>query len=170
MDLTFRTIDLDRHASVAARFRRDAYRVAFGSACRFDEVVGEKAYLRWLHYRIERSPRGQVHVWADDTIVGQIEARPHRTDPSVGHVNLYYLESPWRGRGFGAKLDLYVEDYFRNEGITKMSLNVSETNARAINFYLRRGWRQRETVATDLGQLRMERQLSHHPATVDQSN
>lgn len=164
MNLRFETIDLSSHSDVAVAYRRDAYRVAFGSTRRFDDVVGGQAYLEWLRCRIERSPGGQVHVWAGDTIIGQIEARPHRRDGSAGFVNLYYLAPQWRGRGFGAALDAYTSGYFRSLGITRVTLHVSETNLRALRFYRRLGWHHHGVGDATTGQLEMRRLLT--PASV----
>ena len=158
-DLTFHTIDLERDAAVAVAFRRDAYRVVSGSEQRFDEVIGEKAYLKWLDNRIRRSPMGQVHVWLDDEIVGQIEARQQRNARDCGFVNLYYLAPSWRGRGFGRALDAYATAYFTSIGVTNLSLNVMETNQRAFRFYLNQGWKPCGPTPGVYGQLRMERYL-----------
>ena len=156
--LTFRTMDLSRHADVAIACRRDAYRVATGSDRRFDETIGSAAYLKWLSNRIKRSPLGQVHVWRGHEIIGQIEARPQRNDSERGCVNLYYLMPRWRGRGLGSALDQYVTSYFQSLGIKYLSLNVNQMNHRAYHFYLARvdgDWTRPASI-----QLRMEKEVS----------
>jgi len=158
-DLTFRTIDLGRHADVAVEFRRDAYRIVTGSNQRFDESIGAKAYLKWLENRIRRSPLGQVHVWAGDEVIGQIEARQQRNAPKCGLVNLYYLAPAWRGRGLGRALEAYTSAYFENLGVTNLSLNVRETNLRAYQFYSRQGWHHCGPTPDVDGHIRMERYL-----------
>ena len=159
-DLTFRTIDLNRHGDVAVACRRDAYRVTTGSEHRFDEVIGSAAYLKWLSLRIKRSPLGQVHVWRGHTIIGQIEARPQRNDPKRGCVNLYYLMPRWRGQGLAPALDHYVATYFQSLGIQYLSLNVNRRNLRAYHFYLAHGWTVVGPTPGVESQLRMEKELS----------
>lgn len=159
-DLTFHTIDLTRDADRAVAFRRDAYRVVAGSGERFDGVIGEKAYLKWLDNRIRRSPLGQVHVWLGEEIIGQIEARPQRNVRDRGFVNLYYLAPRWRGRGLGCALDAYATAYFDSLGVTNLSLNVMETNQRAYRFYLKQGWKSCGPTPGVHGNIRMERYLS----------
>lgn len=159
-DLVFRTIDIAGHADTAVAFRRDAYRVTTGSAERFDQVIGRNAYLKWLEHRIRRSPMGQVHVWYNNVIIGQIEARQQRNSHECGLVNLYYLAPEWRNKGLGRALDTYVTAYFENIGVTSLSLNVSESNERAYRFYLSQGWVQCGPTPDVSGHLRMERYLS----------
>ena len=156
-DLTFRTIDLDRHADVAVTFRRDGYRIVTGSAQRFDESIGARAYLKWLENRIRRSRLGQVHVWAGDDIIGQIEARQQRNSRKCGLVNFYYLAPAWRGRGLGRALEAYTSAYFQSLGVTSLSLNVRETNQRAYHFYCRQGWQHCGPTPGVEGHIRMER-------------
>ncbi len=159
MNLRFQTIDLEAHGELAARYREDSYVVSFGSAEGF-ERMGAQAYLEWLRHQIEAYPAGHVHVWLGEDIVGQIEARPHKTDPTIGYVNLYYVAPGHRRRGIGGVLDDYVTRHFSRQGRTQIHLSVSPTNEPAWAFYLDRGY-------VDCGQRedspevhRMERRLA----------
>ena len=145
--LEFRTIDLAKHRELACRFRRDSYVASFGDSDAFDGPDGDGAteYLTWLERRIQSFPAGQVHAWAGDEVVGQIEAIPRTRagegDAPFGYINLYYLSPKWRGQGLGRQLETYVNRLFRDMGIERLILSVSPTNNAAWNFYLREGWK-----------------------------
>src|SRR5213082_3475854 len=145
--LRFREIDLDRDAEICIQFRADSFVESVGSTERFYRAAGEgaKDYLEGLRSKNRDWPGSCVHAWLEERIVGQIEVRRERTAPSRAHVLLYYLRSELRGLGFGEQLDAYVARLCRTASIHITTLRVSPTNARAMAFYRKRGWR-------DLGQ------------------
>ena len=142
-DLVFVPIDLERHADLCVKFREDSYTCSFGSAEKFHESDGKGAerYIDWLRQRMQEIPNSCVHVWKDNEIIGQIEMRRWRIDPSVGYVNLYYLIPEYRGRGIGCLLDEHVGLFFKQLGCKKARLSVSPSNTAAMKFYLKRGWK-----------------------------
>ncbi len=134
--LRFRPIDVERDLGIAAAHRRDSFVVSFGHA----EPLDEGKYVRYLAQLAERLPGGVVFAFLDDAIVGQIEAqvRPGGT----GYVNLFYLVPAWRGRGLGQQLLEYAVALFREQGVTQIELAVSPTNAPAVRFYEKHGYRR----------------------------
>lgn len=139
---TIKPIQLYHHADICISFREDSFVVSFGDAQKFYEEDGRGAerYVQWLRSKIEKDPQSVVHIWQSDQIVGQIELGLVRSDPSCGYVNLYYLIPSMRGRGFGAFLDTYAVEYFKNLGILKAKLSVSPTNIPANSYYKKMGW------------------------------
>src|SRR6476660_8498795 len=113
--LRFRELDVDRDAEVCVQFRAESFVESFGSAERFYGAAGEgaKDYLNGLRAKSRDWPGSCAHAWLKDRIVGQIEVRRDRTDPSRAHVLLYYLRSEVRGRGYGEQLDDYVLELCR---------------------------------------------------------
>jgi ribosomal protein S18 acetylase RimI-like enzyme len=82
--------------------------------------------------------------WLDGEVIGQIEARP-RDDlladkQTIGYIGLYYIAPRWRGVGYGAMLEDYVESWFRAMRCARLRLSVSPTNTAAWAFYVRQGW------------------------------
>ncbi len=116
---------------------------SFGSAERFYEAdgKGDERYLVWLRERMQSIPGSCVHVWSGETVMGQMEMGQFKDDPQMGYVNLYYLVPAWRNRGLGRRLDEYATAFLHGLGFRAARLNVSPTNAHAIRFYLRNGWR-----------------------------
>jgi ribosomal protein S18 acetylase RimI-like enzyme len=137
-DLCFRTIDLARDAEVAVAFRRDSYVCSFGSADAFGDP---DSYLDWLRERIAQQPRGHVHLWQGESIIGQLEMAIQSSAPVRAYVNLFYLAPTVRGHGFGDALHHYAVELMRAGGVSLARLSVSPNNARAISYYLKHAWR-----------------------------
>ncbi len=139
--LTFRSIDLDKHSKECVRFRRDSFACSFtDGAERFAAEYGEDGggYLHWLDAQIQEFPQGCVHVWSDDKLVGQIDSRLR--DDGSGKVNLFYLLPELRGQGLGRRLNDYVVGTFRDVGTTRLQLNCTIENERAVRLYQACGW------------------------------
>ena len=141
--LHFREIDVDRDADTCITFRADSFVESFGSAERFFTAAGDGAwrYLDGLKIKLRDWPGSCVHAWLDKEIVGQIEARRDKTDPARADVLLYYLRTDMRGGGYGEQLDAYVVALCHAAGVNTTFLRVSPTNARAVAFYRKLGWR-----------------------------
>ena len=140
-NLTFETIDPDRHRDLCIRFRRDSYMSSFVDGNeRFDAENGSdgSGYIEWLKQRINDLPRGCVHGWLDGKIVGQIESRIR--DDGTGYVNLFYLVAESRGRGHGRELHNYVIDMFASLDVELVRLSVSVDNGPALGYYQHLGW------------------------------
>jgi ribosomal protein S18 acetylase RimI-like enzyme len=139
--LVFKPIDFDAHAQVCIAFRRDSFTTSFGwdGFLTKEGDKGEK-YLDRLRAYSSRFPEGNVHAWADGEIVGQLEMRV-LDDPSRGHVSLYYLVEQLRGSGAGDDLQRYAMQFMRSQGVRTAQLNVSPTNACALKYYQKHGWK-----------------------------
>ena len=139
--LVFKPIDLDAHASVCVAFRRDSYLCSFGEDGFFNEAGPNGVqYIEHLRLRIPRFPDGYVHTWYGDKIVGQMEMQILE-EPRRGYVNLFYLVEEMRGAGVSGELQGYAMDFMRLHGVQIAQLSVSPTNARALAFYRKHGWR-----------------------------
>jgi len=139
--LVLRPIDLDSHASVCVEFRRDSFLCSFGVDGFFDEAgVAGVHYIERLRSRTAKFPDGYVHAWLGDTIVGQIEMQI-LDEPRIGYVNLFYLVERLRGAGFSDDLQEYSMRFMVRHGVDTVRLSVSPTNARALAYYRKHGWR-----------------------------
>ena len=141
INLAFRPIDLDRHADTCITFRRDSYVCSFGTDEAFFKEGGPDGagYIDWLRERIQELPEGCVHVWDNETIIGQMEMCI-RDDPGIGYINLFYLIPSARGDVAGDQLHDYALQLFRKLKISKLQLSVSPTNSRAVAYYQKHGW------------------------------
>ena len=128
-------------------FRRDMYVAAFGSDQGLEEEMGFEAekYLAELREKIAGFPEGNVHLWHDERIVGQLEMRLPETEAHLGYLSLLFVAADQRGRGLGRRLHDYAIDVTRHRGRRLMRLSVSLTNVPAIMFYRRLGWRMAGT-------------------------
>jgi ribosomal protein S18 acetylase RimI-like enzyme len=139
--LVFKPIDFDAHRHVCIAFRRDTFISSFGWDGFFakDGDRGE-SYLKRLRAYSSRFPDGNVHAWDDGEIVGQLEMRV-LDDPRRGHVSLFFLAERVRGSGAGGELQRYAMRFMRSQGVGTAQLNVSPSNARALNYYRKHGWK-----------------------------
>lgn len=140
-EVRFEPIDLLRHADTCVLFRRDSYGCSFGEGEAFPAADGGvSAYLERLRTRLATFPEGIVHVWRSEKIIGQIEAQ---MPPGLGtgYVNLFHLVAEERGNGTGDLLHDYVVSLFARQGAPSARLSVSPSNARALRYYAKHGWR-----------------------------
>jgi ribosomal protein S18 acetylase RimI-like enzyme len=139
--LLFKPIDLDAHVSVCVAFQHDSYLCSFGEDIFFNGAGPDDAhYLERLRLRLASFPDGCVHAWHGGRIVGQVEMQILE-EPRRGYVNLFYLVEEMRGSGVSGELQDYAMDFMRRHGVQTAQLSVSPTNARALAFYRRHGWR-----------------------------
>ena len=144
--ITFKNIDFEKDAELCIQFRADSYLISFGSTDAFFEKdgKGDQRYIAWLKDRIGATYAG-FHIWHQDKIIGQIEMGRRLPEDQFGYINLYYLIPEMRGKGLSLEVEEFSMSYLKGLGFNRARLSVSPTNLRAINFYLKNGWK-------DLGQ------------------
>ena len=140
-DVSFESINLEKNRDLCVRFRKDSYVCSFGTSENYIREGGDNNYLTWLKAKIAENPGSAVHVKWNDKIIGQLELGKSKTQAHVGYVNLYYLAPEFRGKGFSSLLDQYAVQFLRNCGYQKAQLSVSPSNARAIRYYQKMGWK-----------------------------
>ncbi|NEP17415.1 MAG: GNAT family N-acetyltransferase [Leptolyngbya sp. SIO4C1] len=137
--IAFTPIDLSRHADLCMQFRRDAMICSFVDGAQRFERDDSGCYLDWLKQQIKKWPEGCVHVFKEDSIVGQIEMR--QISSSQGYIHLFYLIPELRGQGLGDRLHQYALQTCQQRGLQRVQLACSPTNQRAMAFYQKHGWR-----------------------------
>jgi GNAT superfamily N-acetyltransferase len=139
--LRLRPIDLERHADVCVRFRRDTYRCSFRSEVLFEvHFGGDVGYVDWLREQIASVPVRAMHLWRGSEIIGQFEMTP-RAAPETSYVSLVYLAAHERGTGAGDVLHGHVVRLLRERGATCAELDVAPRNTRAVRYYEKHGWK-----------------------------
>ncbi len=134
------TIDL-AHADACIRMRREMYVASFGTADGLEEEMGAANvfYIRQLHDKLAQLPEGNVHLWRDGRVVGQLEMRL-LDDDDVAYLSLIHVVPEYRGHGLGKRLHQHAMQVSRARGKRLMRLSVSQQNAAAMRFYKRLGW------------------------------
>jgi ribosomal protein S18 acetylase RimI-like enzyme len=142
-DYRIERIDLDASADLCVAFRREMYVASFGTDEGLDEEMGpdDAHYLAQLRERIAEVPEGNVHLWRGPRIVAQAEMRIMEGEPELGYVSLFYVAADCRGEGLGRALHEHAVDVFRRRGMRAIRLSVSISNAGAMAFYRRLGWK-----------------------------
>ncbi|AIF42801.1 acetyltransferase [Virgibacillus sp. SK37] len=132
----FRPINVDRDRDLVLAFRKDSFVVSFGNENDFHE----EEYLEWLKDKQMDESTDFVLVQEGDAYIGQLELSIRQYEGKrVGYVHLYYLIPDKRGKGLGAKLHTYAENFFRSQGVSEYHLRVSPTNTSALSFYRKLG-------------------------------
>lgn len=143
--IRFLPINLDSDAAICIRFRADSFACSFGNDDQFYKENGADGagYLDWLKKMISKNPLSAWHIWEGDRIIGQLELNLREDDVrgKFGYVNLFYLIPEKRGTGISELLNTYVEEHYRQLGISKIWLSVSPENSRALGFYIKHGWK-----------------------------
>lgn len=131
-----------KDADACIRMRREMYVASFGSEDGLEEEMGpgNALYLEQLRAKIAQLPQGNVHLWRDGGIVGQLEMRLLEGEDDVAYLSLIHVAREWRGHGLGKRLHDYALQVSRDLGKRAMRLSVSQRNAAAMHFYRRLGW------------------------------
>ena len=130
-------------AEACVRLRREMYAASFGTEEGLEEEMGEanSLYLAQLREKLEGWPEGNVHLWRDGRIVGQLEMRLlEGEDADVAYVSLIHVVAEYRGHGLGKRLHRHAMQVSRERGRRRMRLSVARHNAAALRFYKRLGW------------------------------
>lgn len=124
------------------RMYREMYVASFGSEEGLEEAMGagNAHYLEQLHAKLAQLPEGNVHLWRDGQVVGQLEMRLLEDEPDVAYLSLIHVVEELRGHGLGKKLHAHAMQVARGRGKRLMRLSVSQRNAAAMLFYKRQGW------------------------------
>lgn len=134
--MNLQKIDIDKHRDVIISFRRDSFKVSFGT----DQDFDEDEYVRWVQDQSALFPDGFILLMEKGVPIGQLELTvKDYEDSKIGYVNLYYLIPERRGSGLGNKLHQYSLQFFRIHGVSEYHLRVSPSNHQALGFYRRNG-------------------------------
>ena len=86
--MNLQKIDIDKHRDVIISFRRDSFKVSFGT----DQDFDEEEYVRWVQDQSALFPDGFILLMEKGVPIGQLELTvKDYEDSKIGYVNLYYL-------------------------------------------------------------------------------
>lgn len=106
-----------------------------------------KWYFRWL---MKRDPEGFMLAEVGGRPVGfvgcDVEWLSTFEGVKVCEVHELVVDPPWMGRGVGRALMLEAIEHGRSRGRRVCELWVGKGNKRAIGFYRRMGFEERESV------------------------
>ncbi len=141
MTARFESIDIARHFDICQQMRAISYQASFGSLQGFAQEYGE-SYRHRLQLKIDQLPQACCHLWLDDQIIGQTEAKLLELS-DVGYLNLLVLKPEFQRQGYGRLMVDYLSELFRHLGKTRLQLSVSPSNHPAMAFYRNNGWQDK---------------------------
>lgn len=71
--------------------------------------------------------------------------------PEQVFVNQLYLDIAYHGRGWGQQMLCYAEQFAQQHQRSQLSLRVNKNNIKAIQAYERAGFKQVDSLCTDIG-------------------
>ncbi len=136
-NMYFRPMDLENRGEKYLNAYRDAWTAAHGSLEGFSDI-----YLRIAKKRSRKDPMSVTEAFLGDRPVGILELSIEQDAAShAGCIAFYYIDEPYRGKGLAVQLLGHATSVYRRLGRRTLRLRVAETNARAIAFYKKHGFR-----------------------------
>jgi len=128
-------------------FLLDTFAISFGEdKSKWPNNLGNYSLEKFSEHFVrllKKDSEAIYSVWDSDKLIGQIDLKiSMKEPPHCGYVAFYYLLPEYRNRGLGALLDRHALSVFKEKGLVKARLTVSELNLRGIKFYEKNGWRQ----------------------------
>lgn len=125
------------------QFRREAWELVYGNLRGFSGPDFWATAVRGC----ESDPAALVYAMSGNQIAGILELNVNGYAPqNAGYIPFIYLREPYRGKGLGAQLLGYAVLYFQALGRSKLQLRVAPSNAPAIAFYEKHGFRRIATT------------------------
>lgn len=90
---------------------------------------------------LDRNPHTNFIAYADDQIVGAILCG---NDGRRGYIYHTVVLPEYRMRGIASALIEAVVHALKEEGITRVCLNVMESNEQGKSFWIKRGWEKKD--------------------------
>ena len=82
-----------------------------------------------------------------ESLVGFIWGYKKIEEPSIIHINYFFINENYRSNGIGSKLLKELES--KVKGCKELELLVNKNNTRALNFYKKNGFEIEETKTVD---------------------
>ena len=121
------------------QFRKDAWQHIYGSLKGFDG----SDFLLDARRTTENDPDALVLCRLGTSVVGLLQLNPAiQADQGVGYIPFLYLKEKYRSMGLGVQLIGYAVSFYRKRGRKCLRLRVAPSNAHAIHFYEKYGFRQ----------------------------
>lgn len=141
--IIFKDADLQLDMASCIEFRKDSFRINYGSEKSFETEMGEQGevYAEALRSFQQEYPYGVIHVWHGERIIGQIEFRIEKLFTDKAFIPLFYLVPEERGSGIGSLMHDYLIETLRQQGCNGARILVSSSNDRGLAFYKKHGWR-----------------------------
>ena len=94
-----------------------------------------------LHYRKDKG--SIIKIYEGDEEAGLLDLDPERgRKEGCGWISLLYLKEKYRGKGLGIQALGQAVMHFRKLGRTKLRLFAAESNAPALSFYRKHGFKE----------------------------
>lgn len=137
-NLRFEIMDLKKRKKEHMEYSRKAWRTIYGA-----ELPDAEEYYKAAKKYASYHPRSVLQAFCGENPAGLLEMDVEKgKDEGVGHIAFFYLDEEYRNRSLGVQLIGETISLYRGMGRNKLRLHVSESNAVAIRFYEKHGFRK----------------------------
>ena len=138
-------LDPVKDAALYVRCYENTWLASHGDLQGFSPTI----YLRNAQEHVKRDPRCVMRLDFGGRFAGIVTLDPERgADVGAGWISLVWIEPELRGGRLGVQLIGHAVSLFRRMGRKTLRLHVADTNAAALGFYERLGFRR---IGTDRG-------------------
>lgn len=141
MAVEIRPFNWRRHLRAVLEFQREIYETNFPG------FAVDRRFLRDYEDQLRRaaeSPCEALFVLEEGPQVGGflwVSLISTMIEPCVGYIKNIFVAPDLRGRGFGRQLLAHGEHWCLGQGVTRVSLDASCCNERAMGLYEGAGYR-----------------------------
>lgn len=82
----------------------------------------------------------RFEAWSGGSLIGLVAAYCNDRDKCIAYITSVSVLRAWTGKGIGAHLVGQCIEHAKESGMQLISLEVAETNMRAIKLYAKRGF------------------------------
>ncbi len=141
LNMKIESYDLTNYFEIYLEAMRSIFISSHKTEKEFEDFVGShgEKYFQRLKIWTDNPKNFLKHIKMDGQIIGIVEATIIKENQSAQLSSLYVREDK-RGQGIAQSAEIALVDFFKNQNVKQIFLNVTKTNYRAINFYKKQGW------------------------------
>jgi len=130
-----------RHGRAVVEFQREVYETNFPGFVATPQFLRD--YSQQLRTALDSPAEGMFVLQDGRETVGFLWLSLISTmiDPCIGYIKNIYVVPELRGEGYGKLLLQFAEDWCASQGVSRVSLDASCCNERAIGLYEKWGFK-----------------------------
>ncbi|MBP4141518.1 GNAT family N-acetyltransferase [Flavobacterium sp. P4023] len=136
-------------------------RISFDNTYLIPSIYRAKGIVDFISSELENpfSPYRYFVLWDKNTIAGYAEYKIFEST-STAFLNIISVNSEYKNKGIGRILYDYCKNYFIENGLKKVALDVYESNTIAFNWYSKLGFQKLSSTSLSKINFKLEKKIS----------